>query len=86
MIILKEQHPTIHACVPLNDGPRRYLEVYITPQNDNNDIINQDIFNEANLRAYPRSSLDDTAKIVHLSLTTFLFFLRRKCFQGFNTV
>lgn len=69
MIILKEQHPSVHACVPLNDGPRRYLEVYITPQNDNNDILNQGlIFKEANLRIYPRASLDDNAKTVNLKL------------------
>ncbi|KAG1175709.1 hypothetical protein G6F36_011054 [Rhizopus arrhizus] len=69
MIILKEQHPSVHACVPLNDGPRRYLEVYIIPQNDNNDILNQGLtFKEANLRIYPRASLDDNAKIVNLKL------------------
>lgn len=64
MIILKEQHPNAHACAPLNDGLHRYFEVYITPQNNNNDIINQGlIFKEANLGAYPRSSLDDTANL-----------------------
>lgn len=64
MIILKEQHPNVHACVPLNDGPCHYLEVYITPQNNNNDVFNQGlIFKEANLGAYPRSSLDDTANL-----------------------
>ncbi|KAG1052617.1 hypothetical protein G6F43_005262 [Rhizopus delemar] len=64
MIILKEQHPNVHACVPLNDGPRHYLEVYITPQNNNNDVFNQGlIFKEANLGAYSRSSLDDTANL-----------------------
>ncbi|KAG1046895.1 hypothetical protein G6F43_010639 [Rhizopus delemar] len=69
MIILKEQHPSVHACVPLNDGPRRYLEVYIIPQNDNNDILNQGLtFKEANLRIHPRASLDDNAKIVNLKL------------------
>ncbi|KAG1124554.1 hypothetical protein G6F37_013162 [Rhizopus arrhizus] len=40
MILLKEQHPNVYACVPLSDGPRRYLEVYIEKENDNNDIMN----------------------------------------------
>ncbi|KAG0929864.1 hypothetical protein G6F30_011855 [Rhizopus arrhizus] len=70
MLLLKEQHPNVHACVPLNDGPRRYLEVYITQPNDHNDIVNNGlVFPKVNLRIYPRAALEDSAKIVNLKLT-----------------
>jgi hypothetical protein len=39
-MLLKEQHPNIYACVPLNDGPRRYLEVYVSKEHDSNDVVN----------------------------------------------
>lgn len=38
MLLLKEQHPNVQACVPLSDGSRRYLEIYIMPQNDSKNI------------------------------------------------
>ncbi|KAG1153225.1 hypothetical protein G6F37_010550 [Rhizopus arrhizus] len=83
LLVKKSTHSNIHACVPLNDEPRRYLEVYIAPQNNNNDIINQGfIFNEASLRAYPRSSLDDTAKIVHLKLNHLPLLPKKEILSG----
>lgn len=70
MLLLKEQHPNVHACVPLSDGPRRYLEVYITPQNDSNDIAQKGLtFPEVNLVVYSRAALGESAKVVNLKLT-----------------
>ncbi|KAG1050145.1 hypothetical protein G6F43_007564 [Rhizopus delemar] len=78
MLLLKEQHPNVHACVPLNEGPRRYLEVYITQPNDHNDIVNIDlVFPKVNLRIYPRAALDDSAKIIS-NLLISLYFQKKK--------
>ncbi|CAO3680742.1 unnamed protein product [Rhizopus stolonifer] len=50
MMLLKEQHPNVHACVPLSDEPRQYLEVYIMPQNDSNNIVHRGLtFPDVNL-------------------------------------
>ena len=58
MLLLKEQYPNVYACVPLNDSPRRYLEVYITQQNDHNDTVNNGlVFSKVNLRIYPSGFL-----------------------------
>jgi hypothetical protein len=38
MMVLKDQHPNVHACLLLSDGPSRYLEVYIKPESDTNNI------------------------------------------------
>lgn len=68
--MLKEQHPNVPACVPLNDGPRRYLEMYITQQNDHNNIVNNRlVFPKVNLQIHPQASLDYSAKIFNLKLT-----------------
>ncbi|CAO3663606.1 unnamed protein product [Rhizopus stolonifer] len=69
MLLLKEQHPNVHACVPLSDGPRQYLEVYIMPQKDSNDIAQKGLtFPDVNLVVYPRATLGETAKVVDLNL------------------
>ncbi|KAI9473650.1 MAG: hypothetical protein EXX96DRAFT_578792, partial [Benjaminiella poitrasii] len=50
MKLIKEQHPKTHAYVALNNGPKKYLEVYVTPANDVNDILHTGIiFNDLKL-------------------------------------
>ncbi|KAI9486647.1 MAG: hypothetical protein EXX96DRAFT_460685, partial [Benjaminiella poitrasii] len=39
MMDLKNQHPNVHACLNLNEGPARYLEVYVQKSKDANDIL-----------------------------------------------
>ncbi|KAI9483763.1 MAG: hypothetical protein EXX96DRAFT_537072 [Benjaminiella poitrasii] len=39
MIVLAAQHPNIYACVPLSDGTKRYLEVYIETSADKDHIL-----------------------------------------------
>ncbi|KAI9480599.1 MAG: hypothetical protein EXX96DRAFT_447785, partial [Benjaminiella poitrasii] len=46
MKLVKQQHPHAHACIPLNDGPKKYLEAYITPVNDTNDILHKGIISD----------------------------------------
>ena len=70
MVLLKEQHPNVHACVPLSDGPRRYLEVYIMPQKDYNNIAQTGpTFPDVNLVVYPCAALGESANVVNLKLT-----------------
>jgi hypothetical protein len=69
MMLLKEQHPNVYACVPLNDGPRRYLEVYITKKDDSSNIFENGLyFKESNLVVYPCTALPDSAKILKIKL------------------
>ena len=83
MILLKEQHPNVYACVPLSDGPRRYLEVYIEKENDNNDIMNSGlIFPEANLKVYPCHSLNDSAKVVNIKLNHLPLLPKKEVLEG----
>jgi hypothetical protein len=65
MQTLKNQHEQVYACVPLNDGLRRYLEVYITEEEDTNDIAkNGIVFQEAKLHIRPSRAIDEKAKII----------------------
>ncbi|KAG1135539.1 hypothetical protein G6F37_012744 [Rhizopus arrhizus] len=83
MILLKEQHPNVYACVPLSDGPRRYLEVYIEKENDNNDIMNSGlIFPDANLKVYPCPSLNDSAKVVNIKLSHLPLLPKKEVLEG----
>jgi hypothetical protein len=70
MMLLKEQYPNVYACVPLNDGPRRYLEVYITKKDDSSNILENGLyFKESNLVVYPCTALPDSAKILKIKLS-----------------
>jgi hypothetical protein len=70
MMLLREQHPNVNACVLLNDGPRRYLEAYISDDEDDNKIAKNGLeFKELNLLVYPCKALSDTAKIINVKLT-----------------
>jgi hypothetical protein len=83
MIALKQQHPNVHACVPLSDGPCRYLEVYITKQNDQNDIANTGIvFRDFKLQVFPCSAIEDTAKIIKLKLSHVPLFTKDEVLDG----
>jgi hypothetical protein len=70
MQTLKNQHEQVYACVLLNDGPRRYLEVYIMDEEDNNDIVkNGIVFQEVKFRIIPSRAIDEKAKIINLKLS-----------------
>jgi hypothetical protein len=70
MMVLKDQHPNVHACLPLSDGPSRYLEVYIKPESDTNNIKSSGcIFEDIQLQVLPCKAIDDQAKIVKLKLS-----------------
>lgn len=70
IILLSQQHPNVHACVPLSDGPRRYLEVYIKPEEDTNDLINRGLtLPESKLTVIPSASIGENSKIIHLKLS-----------------
>jgi hypothetical protein len=57
--------------VPLNDGPRGYLEVYVTKNNDINDIANSGIdFTDSKLDVFPCTAIDDSAQIINLKCPT----------------
>lgn len=43
MIELKKQRPNVHACVHLNEGNTRYLEIYFTPDIEVADIRQEGI-------------------------------------------
>jgi hypothetical protein len=83
MIALKEQHPNVHACLPLSDGPNRYLEVYIKPENDTNNIKDSGcIFEDIQLRILPCKAVDDQTKIIKLKLTRLPMFTRDEVING----
>jgi hypothetical protein len=70
MMLLKNQHPNVHACVPLNDGSRRYLEVYISKNQDKQELLKKGLyFKDSNLTVYPCEALTDSAKILNVKLS-----------------
>lgn len=83
MIELKNQHPNVHACVPLNDNNTRYLEVYITPDNDLNDIRQEgNVFSDANLKVIPCKAVDDQSQIVKLKLSHLPMLPEKEVLEG----
>jgi hypothetical protein len=71
MMFLKQQHPQVHAFVTLNDGPRRYLEFYVTKKNEINDIANTGIdFPESKLKVLYCTAIDESAQIINLKLSS----------------
>jgi hypothetical protein len=71
MMLLKQQHLQVHACVSLNDGPCRYLEVYMTKKNGINDIANTGIdFSDSKLKVFPCTTIDESAQIINLKLSS----------------
>lgn len=86
MLLLKDQHPNVHACVPLSDGDQRYLEVYVTKENDTNDILYQGIiFKELKLQVLPCKAIDDSAKILKLKLTHIPLQTKNEVVAGLQT-
>ncbi|KAI9478817.1 MAG: hypothetical protein EXX96DRAFT_638185, partial [Benjaminiella poitrasii] len=83
MILLKQQHPNVHTCVSLSDGARRYLEVYITRENDKNDMANIGLkFPDSKLQVFPCIAIDDTANILTLKLSHLPMLLNNQVLIG----
>ncbi|KAI9358470.1 hypothetical protein BD770DRAFT_296186, partial [Pilaira anomala] len=86
MIELKKQHPKVHACLPLNEGSIRYLEVYVTSTNDTNDIQrNGLIFPDAHIQVLPCKAINDQAKIIKLKLSHLPMFPTDEVLAGLKT-
>ncbi|KAI9478162.1 MAG: hypothetical protein EXX96DRAFT_619106 [Benjaminiella poitrasii] len=70
MKLVKQQHPHAHACIHLNDGPKRYSEVYITSINDTNDIHHKGIiFDDLKLTILPCTAVADQSHVITLKLS-----------------
>ena len=68
--IVMEQHPKIFGCQFLSDNQRRYLELYVRPQDDVNDIKNTGVvFDKKNLRVFPCDAINSSYSITTVSLT-----------------
>ncbi|KAI9366613.1 hypothetical protein BD770DRAFT_312135, partial [Pilaira anomala] len=65
MMELKNQHPNVHACLILNEGPTRYLEVYVQKSKDVNDILkNGTVFADADIIVLPCHAISDQSQII----------------------
>ncbi|KAI8338294.1 hypothetical protein BD560DRAFT_412972, partial [Blakeslea trispora] len=68
--IVIQQHPKIFGCQFLSEGKRRYLELYVRPKDDVNDIKqNEVVFTKKNLKVFPCTAVtgDYTITTVNLS-------------------
>lgn len=69
MSLLKKQHPNVFGCVRVSVALNRYLEVYITPEKDSNDILaNGLFFVDSQLKVLPCKATDDKAKVIFVEL------------------
>ncbi|KAI9245592.1 hypothetical protein BY458DRAFT_447218, partial [Sporodiniella umbellata] len=83
MIALKKQHPGTHACAVLTDGNTRYLEAYIDPECDDNQLeMNGIQFVDSNIKVIPCRAFDDETKSVHLSLRNLPMFNKKRVLEG----
>lgn len=84
LVLLATQHPNALSCVLLNDGPRRYLEMYIRPDSDDNDIMNNGVvFEDCALRVLPCKALSDDSKVVTVKLSHLpLCLTRQEVYEG----
>ncbi|KAI8048588.1 uncharacterized protein B0P05DRAFT_448439, partial [Gilbertella persicaria] len=58
---IKVQRPKVHACSFLNNGPTRYLEIYVEFQHDVNYLDTKGVeFKESKLRIIPCQATDDS--------------------------
>jgi hypothetical protein len=83
MMLLKNQHPNVHVCVPLNDGSRRYLEVYISKNQDKQELLENGLyFKDSNLTVYPCEALTDSANIINVKLSNLPLLPKEDVFAG----
>jgi hypothetical protein len=83
MMLLKNQHPNVHACVPLNDGSKRYLEVYLSKNQDKQELLEKGLyFKDSNLTVYPCEALTDSAKILNVKLSNLPLLPKKDVFAG----
>ncbi|RCH88458.1 hypothetical protein CU098_006114 [Rhizopus stolonifer] len=72
--IVLEQHSKIYGCQFPRDGPRRYLELYIRPKDDENDIINTGVILTTKENSSSSLSLEQSlapfGKIMNVDITT----------------
>lgn len=83
MTTVRKQHPNAQACTVLNEGPTRYLEVYIKPEKDTEDINRIGvIFEDSKIKVLPCRSIDDTATVIHLKLSHLPMFTSDEVLEG----
>ncbi|KAI8047450.1 hypothetical protein BDF21DRAFT_352281, partial [Thamnidium elegans] len=64
MLLVRQQHPNTHACLALTDDGRRYLEICIDDDQDDNDPANNGLtFPECNLLWNPSYKIVRIQKI-----------------------
>ncbi|KAI9480429.1 MAG: hypothetical protein EXX96DRAFT_633895 [Benjaminiella poitrasii] len=81
--LITTQHPGILGCLVLNDGPRRYLEVYIHKSKDSNDIFENGLVDrQQKLIILPCRALPDSSKIVNIKLTVLPMLPHQEVLQG----
>ncbi|KAI9334632.1 hypothetical protein BD770DRAFT_451506 [Pilaira anomala] len=86
VVELKKQHPNVHACMALSEGPTRYLEVYVTPANDSNDIQRNGLnFPDAHLQVLPCKAISERAQIINLKLSHLPMFTPEEVLNGLKT-
>jgi hypothetical protein len=86
MVELEKQHPNVHACLLLNEGNTRYLEVYIKAIRDSNNIIHNGItFSKSKLQVLPCKALDEQSQILKLKLSHLPMFTPEEVLEGLKT-
>ncbi|OBZ84159.1 hypothetical protein A0J61_07791, partial [Choanephora cucurbitarum] len=74
--IVMEQHPKIFGCQFLSDNQRRYLELYVRPQDDVNDIKNTvslthlPFVHPDEIRPGPKKSLAPFGEVIDVGIIT----------------
>lgn len=85
VVELSNQHPKIHAFTIVNDGPTRYLEVYLDPKYDINDIKNTGVtFAKANVKILPCTAIKEESSIVRLKLSHLPMFVPEEVLAGLS--
>lgn len=81
--IVKEQHPNCYSVIPMKDGERQYLEVYMDHEDDSNDIMeNGLVFNKIKTRVVPCRALSELSQIVNVKLTNLPIYKRDRVLAG----
>ncbi|KAI8067709.1 uncharacterized protein B0P05DRAFT_203593 [Gilbertella persicaria] len=82
MVELKNQHPNVHACMALSDGATRYLEVYVTRDNDINNISRK---GETKLQVLPCKAITEQSQVITLKLTHLPMLTSKEVLSGLHT-
>lgn len=81
--IVKEQHPNCYSVIPMKDGEKQYLEVYMDREDDSNDIVeNGLVFNKIKTRVIPCRALSELSHIVTVKLSNLPIYKRGRVLAG----